>query len=254
MAGMAAARYAGPVRSPAPGNGSPGGADLLAADQLSAGSARRLSGPGRAAQHLAAEEDALRRLVLHCDDSDPVARVVVERVVPRLMAFVRRRFSVLTEDDAYDIAAEALTIAIERRAAFDLARTAKVRTWLYGIAQIRAADFLRKRGQLVPIVEDGDGWSIERERKGDRNPSGSPDGSSSGTAVQLVRAALFALPEQQRKAAIARYVEGLPPDEIDRAYRWKPNTAHVYLSLARKAIRRRLAGAGLPPGSTAERG
>jgi DNA-directed RNA polymerase specialized sigma24 family protein len=66
-----------------------------------------------------------------------------------------------------------------------------------------------------------------------------------------VRRALLALPEQQRKAALARYVEDLPPAEIDRRYGWKPNTAHVYLSLARKAIRRRLAGAGGHRGAAA---
>ncbi|MBI3973377.1 MAG: RNA polymerase sigma factor [Chloroflexi bacterium] len=222
--------------------------------------------------HLDTEEAALRRLVLHCDDGDGVARVVIDQVVPRLMLFLRRRFVNLAADDVYDVAAEALSVAIERRATFDAARTAKVRTWLYGIAQIKAADFLRRRGSQVRLPADVDVLEEESSLGGSDEDDGAAASSRHPTAqrlppahrpaaagtngyssvageqaavAELIRGALFALPAQQRKAAIARYIDELLPEDIDRLYGWKRNTAHVYLSLARKAIRRRLSEAGI---------
>src|SRR5687768_3477694 len=97
------------------------------------------------------EEAALKHLVLQREMGDDVSRIVVERVVPRLMAFLRHRYRSLPEDDAYDAAAEALRVAIERRLEFDPARASNVRTWLYGIAVIKAADHLRKRGSVLPL-------------------------------------------------------------------------------------------------------
>ena len=187
---------------------------------------------------LAEEEAALKRLVLLRDAGDDVSRLVVERVVPRLMVFLRYRYRSLAEDDAYDSAAEALRVAIERRAEFDPARATNVRTWLYGIAVIKAADTLRKRGSVVPLdAETEPGWHAEARAR--RAPP-APSSAETTRRAEEIRAALLTLPGQQRKAALARYVDGLSPAEIDRQYGWKPNTAHVYLSVARKTIRKKL--------------
>jgi RNA polymerase sigma factor (sigma-70 family) len=215
--------------------------------------------PGRAsdtARQLEEEEAALRRLVLYGGEDADAAEVVVRRVVPRLALFLRWRFRGLAEDDSYDLAGEALTVVLERRAAFDPARRAKVRTWLYGIAAIRAADFLRRRGEQVPLAEEGRGESqataarrIARSAAGDADrlaaAAADIEDEDEARALQLIRRAILELPAQQRVAALARYVDGLPPQEIDRVYGWRPNTANVYLSYARKAIRRRLAAAGI---------
>ena len=192
------------------------------------------------------EEAALKRLVLQREMGDDVSRVVVERVVPRLMAFLRHRYRSLPEDDAYDAAAEALRVAIERRLEFDPARASNVRTWLYGIAVIKAADHLRKRGSVVPLDPETEPlWDAEARTHDPSRANGhaaAPQRSDPATLQRAaeIRAALLTLPPQQRKAALARYVDGLAPAEIDRQYGWKPNTAHVYLSIARKTIRRRL--------------
>jgi RNA polymerase sigma-70 factor, ECF subfamily len=187
---------------------------------------------------LAEEEAALKRLVLMCESGDDVSRVVVERVVPRLMAFLRYRYRSLAEDDAYDAAAEALRVAIERRAEFDPARAANVRTWLYGIAVIKAADTLRKRGSSIPLdAETEPSWAAEARAN---RPTTSAAGAETIRRAQQIRDALLTLPTQQRKAALARYVDGLSPGDIDRQFGWKPNTAHVYLSVARKTIRKKL--------------
>lgn len=188
------------------------------------------------------EEAALKRLVLFRDPSDDAARLVVERVVPRLMAFLRHRYRSLAEEDAYDAAAEALRVAIERRAEFDPSRASHVRTWLYGIAVIKAADHLRRRGSVVPLdVESEPRWIVETRS---HNAANAVSSDATLRRAEEIRAALLTLPAQQRKAALARYVDGLAPAEIDRQFGWKPNTAHVYLSLARKTIRKRLGEQG----------
>src|ERR687897_823354 len=68
----------------------------------------------------------------------------------------------LQEEEADDAAADALRVAIERRLEFDPARAANVRTWLYGIAVIKAADHLRKRGSVVPLDPETEPlWAAE---------------------------------------------------------------------------------------------
>ena len=192
------------------------------------------------------EEIALKRLVLQHEMADDVSRIVVERVVPRLMAFLRHRYRSLPEEDAYDAAAEALRVAIERRLEFDPARASNVRTWLYGIAVIKAADHLRKRGSVVPLDPETEPlWAAEARANDPGRANGATRDAQENDPDTLrraeqIRAALLTLPPQQRKAALARYVDGLSPAEIDRQHGWKPNTAHVYLSIARKTIRRRL--------------
>ena len=198
--------------------------------------------PARATDlRLQEEEAALKRLILQRDVADDVSRIVVERVVPRLIGFLRHRYRSLPEEDAYDAAADALRIAIERHLEFDPARASNVRTWLYGIAVIRAADHLRKRGSVIALDPETEPlWAAEARThaSSSAHPAPENDAKTSERAEQI-RAALLTLPAQQRKAALARYVDGLPPAEIDRVYGWKPNTAHVYLSIARKTIRRR---------------
>jgi RNA polymerase sigma factor (sigma-70 family) len=190
---------------------------------------------------LAEEEAALKRLVLLRDGGDDVALLVVERAIPRLMAFLRHRYRSLAEDDAYDAAAEALRIAIERRAEFDPTRAPNVRTWLYGIAVIRAADALRKRGAVVPLdPETEPAWAAEARTPRETPTDESSSGGETARRAAQIRAALLTLPAQQRRAALARYIEDLTPADIDRRFGWKPNTAHVYLSVARKAIRKKL--------------
>ena len=199
--------------------------------------------PRPADPRLAEEEAALKRLILHRDGADHVSHIVVDRVVPRLMAFLRYRYRSLPEDDAYDVAADALRIAIERRAEFDPTRATNVRTWLYGIAVIKAADHFRRRGTIIPLEPDHDPHSLTQTNA---------HASSTSSQVTLdraeqIRAALLTLPAQQRKAALARYVDDLAPAEIDQHFGWKPNTAHVYLSLARKSIRKKLGEQGPTP-------
>src|SRR5687767_12768416 len=121
------------------------------------------------------EETALKRLILHHEMADDVSRIVVERVVPRLMAFLRHRYRSLPEEDAYDAAAEALRVAIERRLEFDPARASNVRTWLYGIAVIKAADHLRKRGSVVPLDPETEPlWAAEARAHDPSRSNGAP--------------------------------------------------------------------------------
>ena len=179
------------------------------------------------------DEAALRALLDGVPD-EAAAAAVVERVVPRLAGFLRRRYPSLMPEDAHDVAGEALTIALERRALFDPGRETRAATWLHGIAKVRALDFLRKRGRQVPLEAGAD------------KPA-DPDGPSRGEGPisKRVRDAIDRLPPQQRRAAEAHYLDGRPPRDVDAQYGWRPNTANVYLSHARRALRSHLGEAGL---------
>jgi RNA polymerase sigma factor (sigma-70 family) len=205
-----------------------------------------------------AEELALRRLILGRYD-DEAARVVVGRVVPRLAAFLRGRFPDLAPEDAEDLAREALTVAMERRDVFDPDRETKVTTWLHGIAKLRAADLFRKRVADARLAEE---WEDDEDEPGaarrhaaavrrataERYPAPPLDPA----LERAIRAAIAGLPEQQRRAAEAHYLDGRAPRDVDEQYGWRPNTANVYLSHARRAMRLRLAG--LPLAGARSRG
>src|SRR5438874_12598606 len=105
-----------------------------------------------------AEELALRRLLADRAD-DGAARVVDERLMPRLATFLRHGAPALAREDAEDLAREALADALAHAAAFDVER-ARATTWLYGIARLRLADHFRSRGREVPLVDD---WSGDDE-------------------------------------------------------------------------------------------
>jgi RNA polymerase sigma factor (sigma-70 family) len=193
------------------------------------------------------EELALRRLILGRYD-DEAARVVVGRVVPRLAGFLRGRFPALAPEDAEDLAREALTIAMERRDVFDPDRDTRVTTWLHGIAKLRAADLFRKRVADARLAEEWEGDEEEpgaarrhaaavRRATAERYPARPLDPALD----RAIREAIADLPEQQRRAAEAHYLDGRAPRDVDEQYGWRPNTANVYLSHARRAMRRRLA-------------
>jgi RNA polymerase sigma-70 factor (ECF subfamily) len=179
------------------------------------------------------EESALRALIDGAGD-ERAATVVVERVVPRLASFLRARYPALAPEDAHDVARDALLIALERRALFDPGRETQVATWLHGIAKVRALDFLRRRGRQVPLEESAD----------ETAPAGRSSEPQDDSLARAVRDAIAGLPPQQRRAAEAHYLEGRPPRDVDEQYGWRPNTANVYLSHARRALRRRLLDAG----------
>jgi RNA polymerase sigma factor (sigma-70 family) len=189
------------------------------------------------------DERALRRLLANPRD-EAAAEVVLGRVVPRVAAFVRRRYPMLAAEDAADAAREALTIAIERRALYDASRGAQATTWLHGIARLRAADFLRKRVADHRLADElaADGppdASSAAVRRATAERYGAPPVDSK--LQEKVRAAIEALPSQQRRAAEAHYLDGRTPRDVDEQFGWRPNTANVYLSHARRAMRQRLA-------------
>lgn len=197
---------------------------------------------------LAADEAALRRLLAGAERMDEAAaRVVVERVVPRLARFLLYRFPMLARDDAVDLTGGALTIALERRGRFMSDGRSDARTWLYGIAKRHTLEFLRKRGATVTLSEvvdqradADDGYDFDTEPSAIETVVHRPAGGLSESVAprsslqQAVMNAVFDLPRQQRRAALDHYMEGMSAMDIDAQYDWKPNTAHVYLTRARR--------------------
>ena len=195
-----------------------------------------------------AEEAALRGLLAGAWD-EPNARIVDDRLMPRLAGFLRSRFPSLAAEDAEDLARESLALALERRGRFDGAR-ADATTWLFGIAKLRAAEHFRTRGREQPLAEDWSG-DDEADPAARRRHAAAirratsrlfPPSVGGSPLAERVRQAIDRLPEQQRRAAQLHFLEGRPPREVDDAYGWRPNTANVYISHARRAVRRHLEG------------
>ena len=201
-----------------------------------------------------ADDLALRRLLADRTD-EAAARVVAERLMPRLASFLRRHTPALSREDADDLAREALADALAHADHFDAARAA-ASTWLHGIARRRLADHLRRHGREVPLADD---WS------GDDEEAGAPGAHTHHRAAihragsrlvappaadpelaRTIRRVIAELPEQQRRAAEAHYLDGRAPRDVDEAYGWRPNTANVYLSHARRAMRGKLEALGVP--------
>lgn len=182
------------------------------------------------------------------EHSDEVAQDILQHILRPLVGFLNWKFPSLSQDDAEDIAHDAFTKVVERASQFDPTR-AQASTWLYGVAIKLTQDFFRKHGNQARFAEEwggdeGEDRHLARHRHREdirRTTARLYNSTALGSAeAEMVRAVLQELPEQQQKAAIAYFVDGYTPKQIDELYEWKPNTTNVYLNRARKVVRERL--------------
>lgn len=146
-----------------------------------------------------ASDDTL--LLLYARGDRAAARILAERLVPRVLSLAWRMLGDPAE--AEDVAQESMLRLW--KAAPDWRRgEAQVSTWLYRVAANLCTDRLRRRRQVpldaVPEMEDG--------------KPGAEAGMIEADRMKALDEALARLPERQRQAVVLRHIEGLSNPEI----------------------------------------
>lgn len=147
-------------------------------------------------------DDAL--LVLYSNGDRDAARLLTERLAPRVLAYA---FRVLGDRaEAEDVAQEAM-LRLWRIAPDWRQGEAQVTTWLYRVATNLATDRLRQRLRRrsapldeAPEIADGQPGALQGMIEADR--------------LAALQAALDALPDRQRQAVVLRHIEGLANPQI----------------------------------------
>ena len=143
-------------------------------------------------------------LVLYANGDPDAARSLMQRLLPRVLAYAARMVSDRTE--AEDVAQESMLrlwkIAPEWRHG-----EAKVTTWLYRVVTNLCTDRLRARHRRRAVALD--------------DAPEMPDGAASAVSGLIARqrldalqAALDILPDRQRQAVVLRHIEGWGNPEI----------------------------------------
>ncbi|MCF8487227.1 MAG: RNA polymerase sigma factor [Rhodobacteraceae bacterium] len=143
-------------------------------------------------------------LVLYANGDPVAARLLTQRLAPRVFAYAMRVLGDRAE--AEDITQEGL-LRLWRIAPDWRQGEAQVTTWLYRVATNLATDRLRARKRrqadtLDDVPEPGD----------DR-----PDvvtGMIEADRMAALQAALASLPDRQRQAVVLRHIEGMTNPEI----------------------------------------
>ncbi len=128
-------------------------------------------------------------------------RELFQRYAPLLRAMARRRVG--RASDADDLVQQ--TFLQLHRARHDFRPGTRLRPWLVTIAMNLARDALRRRGRRPEAP-------IDAERL--EAPADSAGGAEASDEARRVRAALAALPEDQREVIELFWLSGLPYAEI----------------------------------------
>jgi RNA polymerase sigma factor (sigma-70 family) len=146
-----------------------------------------------------ASDEAL--LVLYANGDPAAARVLTQRLTPRVLGFAIRMLRDRAE--AEDVAQEAM-LRLWRIAPEWRQGEARVSTWLYRVVANLCTDRLRKARttalDTVPDLEDGAPGVVAGLIDADR--------------TRALDDALATLPERQRQAVVLRHLEGLTNPEI----------------------------------------
>ena len=143
-------------------------------------------------------------LVLYANGDPDAARSLMQRLLPRVLAYAARMVSDRTE--AEDVAQESMLrlwkVAPEWRQG-----EAKVTTWLYRVVTNLCTDRLRARHRRRAVALD--------------DAPEMPDGAASAVSGLIARqrldalqTALDILPDRQRQAVVLRHIEGWGNPEI----------------------------------------
>jgi RNA polymerase sigma factor (sigma-70 family) len=143
-------------------------------------------------------------LALYAKGDPAAARLLTERLVPRVLGYAARILGDRAE--AEDVAQEAM-LRLWRAAPGWRPGEAQVSTWLYRVVTNLCTDRLRVRSRRpataldeAPEVADAQPAPVARMIEGDR--------------MAALSAALATLPERQRQAVVLRHIEGLTNPEI----------------------------------------
>jgi RNA polymerase sigma-70 factor (ECF subfamily) len=173
--------------------------------------------------------DELDKLTLaRCRRGEPRAfRVLVEHYQDRVYALC----VALAGSDAEDVAQETFVRVHAAIGSFDPDGAAPLSAWILTIARRLCADRARKRqrharlGNLVPAPEPAPRVDGELER---------------AELLRAVRAAVLALPDEQRAVVALQAWDGLGYDEIAAIERVPVGTVRSRLARAKQALKRAL--------------
>jgi RNA polymerase sigma factor (sigma-70 family) len=143
-------------------------------------------------------------LVLYANGDPDAARLLANRLVPRLVGYAGRMLSDRAE--AEDIAQEAM-LRLWKLAPEWRSGEAKISTWVYRVAGNLCTDRLRAR---------------KRRRAEALDDVAEPESGAASVVSGLIEAdrmaaldaALATLPDRQREAVVLRHIEGLSNPEI----------------------------------------
>ncbi|GHE02695.1 RNA polymerase sigma subunit ECF family protein [Allgaiera indica] len=174
-----------------------------------------------------APDDAL--LALYANGDGAAARVLTERLAPRVLRFAARMLSDPAE--AEDVTQEAL-LRLWRIAPDWRRDEAQVSTWLYRVARNLCTDRLRRKRPLgldaAPEVEDDRPGAVARLQAAER--------------AQALDRALARLPDRQREAVVLRHIEGLSNPEIAAVMEISVEAVESLTARGKRALAADLAG------------
>lgn len=143
-------------------------------------------------------------LVLYANGDPDAARLLANRLVPRLVGYAGRMLSDRVE--AEDIAQEAM-LRLWKLAPDWRAGEAKVSTWAYRVAGNLCTDRLRARKRRRAEALD----DVAEPESG---AASAVSGLIEADRMAALEAALATLPDRQREAVVLRHIEGLSNPEI----------------------------------------
>lgn len=143
-------------------------------------------------------------LVLYANGDADAARLLTQRLLPRVLNYAARLLSDPAE--AEDVAQEAM-LRLWRVASDWRQGEAQVSTWLYRVTGNLCIDRLRRRIRAASTPLD------EAPEVAD-TAIGAETGMIEADRMRALQAALDGLPERQRQAVILRHIEGLANPEI----------------------------------------
>lgn len=172
-------------------------------------------------------DDAL--LVLYANGDDAAARILTERLLPKVFRHARRVLGDAAE--AEDVAQEAM-MRLWRIAPDWRQGEAQVRTWLYRVTANLCTDRLRKRRALaldeIAEPEDPSPSAAERMQVQARDDA--------------LQGALNQLPDRQRQAVVLRHIEGLSNPQIAEIMEIGPRAVESLTARGKQALVALLAG------------
>lgn len=172
-----------------------------------------------------ASDDAL--LVLYANGDPAAARVLTERLTPRIFGLAHRMLGDAAE--AEDVAQEAM-LRLWRIAPDWRQGEAKVSTWLFRVVSNLVTDRLRRRR--------GIGLDQVAEPEDDR--PGVEEKMQRDARAAALNAALAELPERQRLAVVLRHIEGLANPAIAEVLEISVEAVESLIARGKRALADRL--------------
>ncbi len=171
-------------------------------------------------------------LVLYANGDPDAARLLAQRLVPRVLGYATRLLG--DRGEAEDIAQEVM-LRLWRAAPDWRSGEAQVSTWVYRVAANLCTDRLRavkrKGAQALDLVaepEDGAPSVVATMIAADRQAA--------------LHAALALLPDRQREAVVLRHIEGLANPQIADVMQIGVEAVESLISRGKRALTAALSG------------